>query len=219
MKGGMMVKADKDGSFSLCSYARGTRCVTEMQGVVAYHSPCQAVGNKTKTQGPDSQFALRALARSGMKIGHIDDVTPIPTDSTRRKSGRRGRRPTFFCCLCCILFIPLGLSNHVVLVSLAAEPWEEFNAAQIPSFSPTPLTEPLPVLLEGSVSMCKWFNSFLRHGCPRPCHWKWWFDLELIGQYDGCFCREYYPNIAKNSRRNNREPKEENVILRKRMSS
>ncbi|KHG24407.1 40S ribosomal S14 [Gossypium arboreum] len=36
--------------------------------------------------------ALRALARSGMKIGLIKDVTPIPIDSTRRKGGRRGRR-------------------------------------------------------------------------------------------------------------------------------
>jgi len=36
--------------------------------------------------------ALRALARAGLKIGRIEDVTPIPTDSTRRKGGRRGRR-------------------------------------------------------------------------------------------------------------------------------
>ncbi|KAM0018821.1 putative ribosomal protein S11 [Helianthus debilis subsp. tardiflorus] len=36
--------------------------------------------------------ALRALASCGMKIGRIEDVTPIPTDGTRRKSGRRGRR-------------------------------------------------------------------------------------------------------------------------------
>ncbi|MDK2413757.1 30S ribosomal protein S11, partial [Aphanizomenon sp. 202] len=49
-------------------------------------------GNKTKTPGPGAQSALRALARSGMRIGRIEDVTPIPTDSTRRKGGRRGRR-------------------------------------------------------------------------------------------------------------------------------
>ena len=29
--------------------------------------------------------ALRALARAGMRIGRIEDVTPVPTDSTRRK--------------------------------------------------------------------------------------------------------------------------------------
>lgn len=49
-------------------------------------------GNRNKTPGPGAQAALRALARSDMKIGRIEDVTPIPTDSTRRKSGRRGRR-------------------------------------------------------------------------------------------------------------------------------
>ncbi|KAJ0538691.1 putative ribosomal protein S11 [Helianthus annuus] len=54
---------------------------------------CKATGgNKTKTPSLGAQFAHKALARSGMKIGHIEDVTPIPTDNTRRKSGRRGRR-------------------------------------------------------------------------------------------------------------------------------
>lgn len=50
------------------------------------------VGTGTKTPGPGAQSALRALARSGMAIGRIEDVTPIPSDSTRRKGGRRGRR-------------------------------------------------------------------------------------------------------------------------------
>jgi small subunit ribosomal protein S14e len=51
-----------------------------------------SLGNGTKTPGPGAQSALRALARSGMKIGRIEDVTPTPSDSTRRKGGRRGRR-------------------------------------------------------------------------------------------------------------------------------
>ena len=51
-----------------------------------------STGNGTKTPGPGAQSALRALARSGMKIGRIEDVTPTPSDSTRRKGGRRGRR-------------------------------------------------------------------------------------------------------------------------------
>lgn len=51
-----------------------------------------SIGNGTKTPGPGAQSALRALARSGMKIGRIEDVTPTPSDSTRRKGGRRGRR-------------------------------------------------------------------------------------------------------------------------------
>ena len=50
------------------------------------------VGVDTRQPGPGAQAALRALARFGMKIGRIEDVTPIPTDSTRRPGGRRGRR-------------------------------------------------------------------------------------------------------------------------------
>ena len=62
-------------------------------GITALHVKLRATGgNKTKTPGPGAQSALRALARSGIKIGRIEDCTPIPTDSTRRKSGRRGRR-------------------------------------------------------------------------------------------------------------------------------
>ena len=49
-------------------------------------------GVGTKTPGPGAQSALRALARAGMRIGRIEDVTPVPSDSTRRKGGRRGRR-------------------------------------------------------------------------------------------------------------------------------
>lgn len=62
-------------------------------GITALHIKLRATGgNKTKTPGPGAQSALRALARSSMKIGRIEDVTPVPSDSTRRKGGRRGRR-------------------------------------------------------------------------------------------------------------------------------
>jgi small subunit ribosomal protein S14e len=70
-----------------------TRTARQEIGITALHVKLRATGgNKTKTPGPGAQSALRALARSGMKIGRIEDVTPIPTDSTRRKGGRRGRR-------------------------------------------------------------------------------------------------------------------------------
>ncbi|MGI0031760.1 MAG: 30S ribosomal protein S11, partial [Nitrososphaeraceae archaeon] len=39
-----------------------------------------------------AQAAIRALARAGFRIGRIDDVTPIPHDTTRKPGGRRGRR-------------------------------------------------------------------------------------------------------------------------------
>ena len=62
-------------------------------GINALHIKIRAKGGPdSKTAGPGGQAALRALARNGMKIGRIEDVTPIPTDSTRREGGRRGRR-------------------------------------------------------------------------------------------------------------------------------
>ncbi|CAM8889888.1 hypothetical protein QQ045_027297 [Rhodiola kirilowii] len=93
--GGMKVKADRDESSPyaamLAAQDVSQRC--KELGITALHIKLRATGgNKTKTPGPGAQSALRALARSGMKIGRIEDVTPIPTDSTRRKGGRRGRR-------------------------------------------------------------------------------------------------------------------------------
>ena len=62
-------------------------------GITALHIKIRGTGgNKTKAPGPGAQSALRALARAGMKIGRIEDVTPIPHDAVRRKGGKRGRR-------------------------------------------------------------------------------------------------------------------------------
>ena len=49
-------------------------------------------GNKSKSPGPGAQAAIRGLARSGIMVGRIEDVTPVPHDGTRKKGGRRGRR-------------------------------------------------------------------------------------------------------------------------------
>jgi len=49
-------------------------------------------GNKSGTPGRGAQAAIRALVRAGMKIGRIEDVTPIPHDGCRKKGGRRGKR-------------------------------------------------------------------------------------------------------------------------------
>ena len=93
--GGMKVKANRDEpspyAAMLCAQDVATRLQT--LGVTSLHIKIRATGgNRTKQPGPGAQAALRALARAGMKIGRIEDVTPIPTDSTRRKGGRRGRR-------------------------------------------------------------------------------------------------------------------------------
>merc|ERR1719502_1706897 len=93
--GGMKVKADRDESspYAAMLAAQDVAVKCKEVGFTALHIKLRATGgNKTKTPGPGGQSALRALARSGLKIGRIEDVTPIPTDSTRRKGGRRGRR-------------------------------------------------------------------------------------------------------------------------------
>jgi small subunit ribosomal protein S14e len=110
--GGMKVKADRDESSPYAamlaaqdvgaypppqSLIRAVLTITAARckelGISALHVKIRATGgNGTKTPGPGAQSALRALARAGMRIGRIEDVTPTPSDSTRRKGGRRGRR-------------------------------------------------------------------------------------------------------------------------------
>lgn len=93
--GGMKVKADRDESspYAAMLAAQDVAARCKQLGITALHIKIRAYGGqRSKTPGPGAQSALRALARSGMRIGRIEDVTPIPTDSTRRKGGRRGRR-------------------------------------------------------------------------------------------------------------------------------
>lgn len=93
--GGMKVKADRDESSPYAAMLAAQDVAEKCKdlGVTALHIKIRGTGgNKSRSPGPGAQSALRALARNGLKIGRIEDVTPIPSDSTRRKSGRRGRR-------------------------------------------------------------------------------------------------------------------------------
>merc|ERR1712211_201250 len=93
--GGMKVKADRDEAspYAAMLAAQDVAARCQNLGITALHIKLRATGGtRSKTPGPGAQSALRALARAGMKIGRIEDVTPIPTDCTRRGYGRRGRR-------------------------------------------------------------------------------------------------------------------------------
>lgn len=93
--GGMKVKADRDESSPYAAMLAAQDCAARCKevGINAVHIRLRATGGVgPKTPGPGGQSALRALARAGMRIGRIEDVTPVPSDSTRRKGGRRGRR-------------------------------------------------------------------------------------------------------------------------------
>ena len=84
----MKVKADRDESspYAAMLAAQDVAARCREVGITALHVKLRATGGTgTKTPGPGAQSALRALARSGMRIGRIEDVTPVPTDSTRRK--------------------------------------------------------------------------------------------------------------------------------------
>lgn len=93
--GGQFVKADRQepSPFAAMRAAYAAADEARAKGYNALHVRVRARGgNKSRTPGPGVQAALRALARSKMRIGRIDDVTPLPHDGSRRKGGRRGRR-------------------------------------------------------------------------------------------------------------------------------
>lgn len=94
--GGMMVKAHRLESSPTAAMAAAKKAGEEAieKGVNAIHVRIKAPGghNGPKTPGPGAQAAIRALARLGLRIGTIEDVTPIPHDGCRKKGGRRGRR-------------------------------------------------------------------------------------------------------------------------------
>ncbi len=93
--GGRHVKADRFESspYAAMKSATAAADVARSKGVSALHIKVRAVGGVgPRTPGPGAQAAIRAIARSGFKIGRIEDVTPVPHDTTRKPGGRRGRR-------------------------------------------------------------------------------------------------------------------------------
>jgi len=93
--GGMMTDRDRDqGSpFPAMQAARRAAEDSIEKGIIGVNIKVRGKGgHHKKAPGAGAQPAIRALARSGLRIGIIEDVTPIPTDSTKRKGGRRGRR-------------------------------------------------------------------------------------------------------------------------------
>lgn len=94
--GGMFVKADrlKPSPYAAMKAAQEIASVAKDKGVNAIHIKVRAPGGiGSKTPGPGAQSAIRILARSGFRIGRIEETTPIPHDGTRKPGGRRGRRP------------------------------------------------------------------------------------------------------------------------------
>ena len=94
--GGMVVKSDRLESSPTAAMIAAKRAaeVAKEKGINGIHVKIKAPGghNGPHSPGPGAQAAIRALSRMGLKIGIIEEVTPIPHDGCRKKGGRRGRR-------------------------------------------------------------------------------------------------------------------------------
>ncbi|HLC37234.1 MAG TPA: 30S ribosomal protein S11 [Candidatus Nanoarchaeia archaeon] len=94
--GGMVVKAHRleSSPSAAMSAARIAAEIAKEKGINAIHIRVKAPGghNGPAGVGPGAQSAIRTLARAGLRVGNIEEVTPIPHDQCRPAGGKRGRR-------------------------------------------------------------------------------------------------------------------------------
>jgi small subunit ribosomal protein S11 len=94
--GGQMVRSDRLESSPTTAMAAAKKAaeIAMDKGINSIHVKIRAPGghNGPTNPGPGAQAAVRALSRRGLRIGIIEDVTPLPHGGCRKKGGRRGRR-------------------------------------------------------------------------------------------------------------------------------
>jgi small subunit ribosomal protein S11 len=94
--GGMVVKASRLKSSPTAAMMAAKQVAEQVReaNISGLHIKIRAPGghNGPNNPGPGAQSAVRALSRSGFKIGLIEDVTTVPHDRCRKKGGKRGRR-------------------------------------------------------------------------------------------------------------------------------
>jgi len=93
--GGMMTDKDREEGMPFPAMLAAKKAAEDAlaKGITGVHIRVRAAGGtKSKSPGPGAQPAIRALARAGLKIGIIEDVTPIIHGKMRPKGGRRRRR-------------------------------------------------------------------------------------------------------------------------------
>ncbi len=94
--GGMVVKSDRIESSPTAAMMAAKRAAEGAfeKGITGVHVKIRAPGGHEgpHNPGPGAQAAIRALSRMGLRIGTIEDVTPIAHDGCRKKGGKRGRR-------------------------------------------------------------------------------------------------------------------------------
>lgn len=93
--GGMVAESDRKQSSPTAAMHAAQKAaeMAKERGLSGINIMVRAPGGVgTRTPGSGAQSAIRALTRSGLIIGSIEDVTPVPHDGTTKKGGRRGRR-------------------------------------------------------------------------------------------------------------------------------
>ncbi len=92
---GMMTDKDREGGspFPAMQAARKAAEDAIGKGLHGVNIEVRAAGGtKSKSPGAGAQPAIRAIARAGLRIGMIEDVTPVIHGKMKGKGGRRGRR-------------------------------------------------------------------------------------------------------------------------------
>ena len=93
--GGQVVRADRNQSSPYAAMKVGHEIARSAKErgirkiVVKVRAPG---GSGARNPGPGAQACIRALARSGLRVERIEEVTPKSHDHCRRKGGHRGRR-------------------------------------------------------------------------------------------------------------------------------
>lgn len=94
--GGQIVKSQREEASPYAAMQAAIRISDEIKdkGITGVHIKVRAKGghNGPRYPGKGAQAAIRAISRSGIQIGMIEDVTPIPYGGCRPKGGKRGRR-------------------------------------------------------------------------------------------------------------------------------
>ena len=91
--GGAVVKQNRDEASPYAAMQMAEKVAEEVKeaGFEGVHVRVRGPGgNRQQNPGPGAQATIRALARAGLEIGRIEDVTPIPHDGTRapKNAGR-----------------------------------------------------------------------------------------------------------------------------------
>lgn len=96
VSGGQIVKSDRlESAPTTAMNAAGKLAeICYDKGIKGLHIRIRAPGghNGPNNPGSGAQAAIRSLSRRGIRIGLIEDVTPLPHGGCRKKGGKRGRR-------------------------------------------------------------------------------------------------------------------------------